>query len=141
MEESKSFSKAPGYYHSVLVIFIYLFVYLFIFSLNKFFSTTVNRTFYNSSLLEFFWNAEAVPQRCSPRGGCSVDMLRIFGGVSVRGCDFNKVTKQLCWGCASMLLLSFEFASCLQSIFLAEHLSRTASEQIWFYLQLLIYSF
>ena len=42
MEESKSFSKAPGYCHWVLVIFIYLFVYLFIFSVSKFILTTVN---------------------------------------------------------------------------------------------------
>ena len=29
-------------------------------------------------------------------GGCSTDVLGIFEGVSVRGCDFNKVAKQLC---------------------------------------------
>ena len=39
-------------------------------------------------------------------GGCSTDVLGIFEGVSVRGCDFNKVAKQLCLGCASALLFS-----------------------------------
>ena len=45
MEESKIFSKAPGYYHWVLVISIHLFVHLFIFSVNKFILTGVNKTF------------------------------------------------------------------------------------------------
>ena len=45
VEESKSFSKAPGYYHWIHVIFIYLFVHLFIFSVNKFLLTTVNKKF------------------------------------------------------------------------------------------------
>ena len=42
VEESKSFSKAPGYYHWVLVIFIfiYLFLFLFIFSVNNFFNNS-----------------------------------------------------------------------------------------------------
>ena len=45
VKESKNFSKAPGCYHWVLVIFIYLFVDLFIFSVNKFLLTTVNKKF------------------------------------------------------------------------------------------------
>ena len=45
VKESKNFSKAPGYYHWVLVIFIYLYVDLFIFSVNKFLLTTVNKKF------------------------------------------------------------------------------------------------
>ena len=32
-----------------------------------------------------------------PEGGeCSADVLGISGGVSVHGCDFNKVAKRLC---------------------------------------------
>ena len=42
VEESRSFSKARGYYHWVFVIFDYLVVHLFIFSVNKFLLTTVN---------------------------------------------------------------------------------------------------
>ena len=45
VKESKNFSKAPGYYHWVLVIFIYLFVDLLIFSVNKFLLTTVSKMF------------------------------------------------------------------------------------------------
>ena len=42
VKESKSFSKAPGYYHWVLVfLFIYLFIYLFVFSITEFLVTTV----------------------------------------------------------------------------------------------------
>ena len=44
VEKSNSFSKAPGYYHRVLVVtFFNLFVYLFIFSVNKFLLTTANK--------------------------------------------------------------------------------------------------
>ena len=41
-------------------------------------------------------------QKQSPRGvlpkglGGSMDVLRVFEGVSVRGCDFNKVAQRLC---------------------------------------------
>ena len=47
VEVSKSFSKAPGYNHWVLVIFILicLFIHLFNFSVNKFLLTTVNKNF------------------------------------------------------------------------------------------------
>ena len=99
MEKPKSFSKAPGYYDWVRVIFIYSFLYLYIFSVNKFLKkflvliTTVNKTFYNLSHFKFFCYAEAVLQRCSPGGGCSVGVLRSFGSLSVRGCDFNKVAE------------------------------------------------
>ena len=44
MRESKSFSKSPGYYHWVPVIFIFLFVYLSIFSVNKSLLTTVKKS-------------------------------------------------------------------------------------------------
>ena len=100
----------------LLFLFIYLFIYLFIFSVNKFLLTTVNKTFYNLSLLEF------------SQKRCSADVLLIFRDISVRGCDFNKVAKWFCWYRASALLFSCRFASCLQSIFLGEHLWRTASK-------------
>ena len=51
MEESTSFSSAPGYYHWVRVVFviiiiiIILIVYLSIFSANKFHLTTVNKNY------------------------------------------------------------------------------------------------
>ena len=49
MEESKSFSRDPGYYHWVLVIFIIiiiiLFVYLYIFIANKFLLKTLNKNY------------------------------------------------------------------------------------------------
>ena len=52
MEESKSISRAPGYYHwalviiiIIIVIIIILFVYLSIFIANKFLLTTVNKNF------------------------------------------------------------------------------------------------
>ena len=41
--------------------------------------------------LKFFWHTEAVSQRRSPGEGCYVDVLRIFGGVSVSVYYFNKV--------------------------------------------------
>ena len=50
-EESKSISRAPGYYQWVLVviiiifIIIILFIYLSIFIANKFLLTTVNKNF------------------------------------------------------------------------------------------------
>ena len=44
-EELKSFSKVPGCYRWVLVIFIYLFVYSFMFCVKKFYLTTVNKIF------------------------------------------------------------------------------------------------
>ena len=44
-EDSKSFSKAPGYCHCVRAFFIYFFVYLFSFGVNKFLLTTVNKNF------------------------------------------------------------------------------------------------
>ena len=81
MEESKSFSKAPVYCHWVFVIFICLFLCLFIFSVNKFLSTTVIKTSCNLRHLKFFLHAEAVPQRCSPGGGCSAHVLRILGRI------------------------------------------------------------
>ena len=50
MEESTSFSSAPGYYHWVRVVFviiiiIILIVYLSIFIANKFHLTTVNKNY------------------------------------------------------------------------------------------------
>ena len=76
VEESKSFSKAPGYYHWVLVIFIYSFVYSWIFSVNNFFLTAVNKNF-----LQFKYFKILLPCRSSPGGGCSADVLQILGGV------------------------------------------------------------
>ena len=101
---------------------LFVFIYLSIFSVNKF---LLNKTFLYLSLNFVL----AVPQRLSPKGGCSADVLRIFGGISVHESDFNKVTKRLCWDRASALLFSCGFASCLWNIFLREHLWRTASEQ------------
>ena len=48
-------------------------------------------------------------QKQSPRGvlqegGWSADVLRTLGGVSVHGCDFNKVAKRLRW-CSPVCLL------------------------------------
>ena len=56
-------------------------------------------------------------------------MLQIFGGVSMRMGDFNKVAEQMCWVRTSALLFSNGFASCFQSTFLGEHLWRITSEQ------------
>ena len=123
MKESRSFSKSRG------TCSCHLFVYLSIFSVNKCLLRTVNKVFCNLSLLKFFWHAEAVPQRWSPGEGCSADVLQIVGGLSVRGCDFNKVAKRLCCDRASALF-SCGFASSFQSIILGEYLWKTASEQI-----------
>ena len=48
-----------------------------------------------------------------PDGKCSVDVLGTSGGVSVHGCDFNKVAKQLCWDRTSVLVFSCGFTSFL----------------------------
>ena len=118
MEESKSFSRAPVYYHWVLFIFIYLFVYLLIFRIDKSLLTIVNKIFYNLNLLKLFWDTEAVSQRCSPGGGCSADLLRIFGGVSVRGCDFNKAVNRLYWDGASVLFFPVDVLHVWRASFL-----------------------
>ena len=128
MEESKSFLKILSTITRYLLLsFIYLFV-------------TVNKKFNNLSLLKFFLHADAVPQRCSPGGRCSADVLQMFGGVSIRMGDFNKVVEQICWICVPALLFSSEVASCVQSTFLRQHLWRTASEQRSFYIRFLVYS-
>ena len=49
-------------------------------------------------------------------------------GRIMHGCDFNKVAKQLCWDSASACLFSCGFNSYLYSVFVREHLWRTASE-------------
>ena len=51
----------------------------------------------------------------------------------MHGCDFNKVTKWLCWDRASAdrasaRVFSSGFASYLYSVFVGEHFWRTASE-------------
>ena len=57
-------------------------------------------------------------QKQSPRGvlqeGGSADVLRTFGGVSVHGCDFNKVAKRLRW-CSPVGLLHAWGASSLDN--------------------------
>ena len=81
---------------------------------------------------------EVFSQRCSPRGGCYADVLRIFWGVSLRGYDFNKVAKRFCWDHASALLFSCWLVSCLQSIFLEKTSGRlilcTIFNLYWFFL-------
>ena len=47
------------------------------------------------------------------REGGSADVLGISGGVSVHGCDSNKVAKQLCRDRASVLVFSSGFSSFL----------------------------
>ena len=56
-----------------------------------------------------------------------MDVLRIFGGRGAYLCV--GVAKRLCSNCASALLFFCGFASCLQSIFLEEHVCRTASKR------------
>ena len=135
----KLLDTITGYLLFLFVFFIFLFVYLSIFSVYKFLWTTVNKNF--SQFHNFHNFSQNFFQRCFPGGGCPADVLRIFGGVSVRGFDFNEVAKRLCWDRASALLFSCGFASCLRGIFLREHLSRTNSERRWLYILLLIYSF
>ena len=66
MEESKCISRAPGYFHWVLVTF------------------------------KICLTCRISPPEVFSRRGCSANVLGIFGGVSVHGCDFNKVAKGLC---------------------------------------------
>ena len=81
------------------------------------------------------------PQEVFCWRGYSTDVLQIFEGVSVRGCDFNKVARRLCRDSASALVYSCGSVSYLRSIFPGEHLWRTASERRSFYIPFLIYSF
>ena len=110
VEESKSFSKAPGYYHWVLVIFIYSFVYSWIFSVNNFFLTAVNKNFLQFKYFKIFWHAEAVPGEGVLRMYCKFFGVFFF--------YFKKVAKRLCEDRASVLLVSCGFASCFRSIIL-----------------------
>ena len=96
MEENKSFSKAPGYYHWVFVIFIDLFVYLFIFSLNKFLLTTLNKNLLQFKSFKIIFICRSSPQRSSPERRCFADVVGNFRGRTVRRCSFNKVAKRLC---------------------------------------------
>ena len=65
---------------------------------------------------------EQFPGGALPGGGCSVDVLRIFGSLSVRGCHFNKVAKWL------LLRLRFCIVVLLWVCFMfAEHLSWRAT--------------
>ena len=137
MGESQSFSKAPGYYHWIVVVFIYLFVCLFIFSVNKLLVTTVNKTFYNSSLSKFFWHVEAVLQRCSRGGWSFADVLLIFGGLSVRGCNFNKVAKRLCWDRVS----AYSFLVGLLHVWRASFLKTSLEDCFWAFNLLFLISY
>ena len=87
MGKSRAFLKLldtiTGYLLFLFIFLFFLCVYLSIFSANKVILTTLNKTFHNLTLVIFFLHAETVPQRCSSGGGCSVDVLRIFKGVSV----------------------------------------------------------
>ena len=60
---NKSFSRAPGHYPWVLVIyiFIYLFVYLSIFSVNKFILTIVNKNFLQLKSLKILLTCRSSP--------------------------------------------------------------------------------
>ena len=116
----------------LLFLYIFLFfvlcVYLSVFSVNKFLLTTVNKTFHNLTLLIFFLHAETAPQKNSSGGRCSVDVLQIFGGVSV-----GVILIKLQSGFFEIALLRCfspcGFASCLGSTFLEQHLWQTASER------------
>ena len=44
---------------------------------------------------------------------CSVDVLEISGGISLHGCDLNKVGKRICRDRASVLGFSCGFTSFL----------------------------
>ena len=111
---------------SFICLFMHLFIYFFIylsFNVNKFLLT-----FYNLSLLKLFSHTEAVSQRRSPGERCFVSIMWILGCAFVHECDSSKVTKRLCWDHASERLFSCGFASYLYSVFVGEHLLRTASE-------------
>ena len=106
MEESKSFSKTPVYYHWLLVVFIYLFIYLFIyfylfiFSVRKILSTTLNKNVFEFKSFKALLTCRSSRRRKEEEeeigGEGSADVLRICGGVSVCELDFNKVAKRLC---------------------------------------------
>ena len=141
MDKSKSIYRAAGHYHWVLLTFIIViiiiviindiwFVYLSIFIANKFILTTVNKNFsYFKSFKILLTCRISPPEVFSRRGGCFVDVLRISGGISVHGCDFNKVAKRLCWARASLLVFFLWVYFMSEGIFLGEHLWRTVSER------------
>lgn len=96
-------------------LFIQLFFYLFVNLLVYF--TLVNCLFANLWTVKYLFEYTVIYTENTP-----------LWVVSVRGCDSSKVAKWLCWDRASTWLFSCEFTSCMQSIFLGEHLWRTASE-------------
>ena len=105
MEESKSISRAPGYYHWVPVTF-FIIIIIIIIVIIVIIITIIILFIYLST----FIHAQSVLQRWM---GCSADVLGISGDVSVHGCDFIKVAKRLCWDRASVLVFSCGFTSCL----------------------------
>ena len=118
MEESKILSKAPRYYYWVLGVFIYSFVCLFIFSVNKCLLKIANNFFFYFKSFKKFLTCRSSPSDVFSRRrvfyGCAVN----FGSHICAWCDFEKVTKGLCWDHASVLLFPCGFALCLRSIFL-----------------------
>ena len=80
MEESKSISRAPGYYHwalVIIIIIIILFVYLSIFIAIEFLLTTVNKSLsYFKSFRILLTCRISRPEEFSGRGvfcGCAGD--------------------------------------------------------------------
>ena len=71
------------------------------------------------------------PSRGALRKRCSENMQQIYRRTSMPKCDFNKVTKQICWNHTSAWMSSCKFAAYFQNIFPWEHLCRAASENSW----------
>ena len=99
IQKPKDFYKVPGSYHSALVISIYLYICLFIcllFTVNKFLLANVNNNFLLFKTFKTFLTHRSSPPEMFSWREVSAGVLRILGGTSVRGCDFNKVAKRLC---------------------------------------------
>ena len=67
------------------------------------------------------------PSRGVPREWCSENMQQIYRRTLMLKCDFNKVTKQLCWNHTSVLVISFKFAAYFQNTFIYKHLQMAGS--------------
>ena len=92
----------------IIIIIIILFVYLSIFITNEFLLATVNKNFSDSFKIQNQSSRSVLLV-----GRCSADVPGISGGVSVHGCNFNKVARRLFWDRAAVLVFSCGFTSCL----------------------------
>ena len=81
-------------YIYIYMIYIYIYICIYIYIYTHIYIYIYIYTYIHIYI--YIYIHIYILQRCSPGGGCSADVLGISEGVSVHGCDFNKVAKRLC---------------------------------------------